>query len=339
MVPNERWYGSPKPALEKLVFRMVGPGAADPRVEEQRGPRPEPPYLDMVTQVQGMAGVNYHLAKGPTFEHVELNLVNRSSEDPALRKATAIDRKAIVTKTIGAFFEAAEPLNNRSCQPGVGYKDVVFRNQPGTGDLARARKILTDAGYRLDSGRLFTKDGQQIPPLRLRFHHGQPAPPADRRTDPGTAQGARYRVEDRGDRQVGTTLTSGDFDLIVFAFVGSPFLHQQGPVDHRRRRLRQIRRPRGGPADPTSTRRRRQRPGRCSTRPTIVVSADAYDLTLFQKPVFLAVYADFVNVRNNPTASGPVLRLQGVGPQGVASAKVTGTSTRSPMRTWRRRRR
>jgi hypothetical protein len=31
---------------------------------------------------------------------------------------------------------------------------------------------------------------------------------------------------------------------------------------------------------------------------------DAYNFSLFQKPVFLAVYSDFVNVRNNPTSAG-----------------------------------
>ncbi len=37
---------------------------------------------------------------------------------------------------------------------------------------------------------------------------------------------------------------------------------------------------------------------------------DAYNLPLFQKPVFLAVYSDFVNVRNNPTSAGPAYNIE-----------------------------
>ena len=40
-----------------------------------------------------------------------------------------------------------------------------------------------------------------------------------------------------------------------------------------------------------------------------IMTREAYNLALFQKPVLLAVYSDFVNIRNNATAAGPTYNM------------------------------
>ena len=40
-----------------------------------------------------------------------------------------------------------------------------------------------------------------------------------------------------------------------------------------------------------------------------ILSEDAYVLPLYQKPVFIAVYSDYVFVRNNPTAEGQTYNI------------------------------
>jgi peptide/nickel transport system substrate-binding protein len=314
MVPNEKWYGNPKPGLEKLIFRIIEDQAQQiPALKNKEAHAlTSQPNMDMVSQVQAMAGVNYYLAKGPTFEHVELNLTNRWLKDPALRKAilTAIDRKAIIAKTVGSFFKAAEPLNNHNFMPGTnGYKDVVSATGQGTGDTDKARKILTDAGYRIDGGKLFTKDGQQVPPLRFRYTTGNQL-----RQQTGELIQAKLKelgvdLKIEPTAKLGGTLTSGDFDVIVFAFVGSPFLADKkdlwttgGGGNYGRYSNPEVDRLIGDAVKIFDDKKAREMFNKADE----IMAGDAYDLTLFQKPVFLAVYADYVNVRNNPTAAGPV---------------------------------
>jgi len=40
-----------------------------------------------------------------------------------------------------------------------------------------------------------------------------------------------------------------------------------------------------------------------------IMSKDAYVLPLYQKPVFIAVYSDYVYIRNNPTAEGQTYNI------------------------------
>jgi peptide/nickel transport system substrate-binding protein len=313
MVPNERWYGKTKPALDKLIFRIVEDQAQQiPALKNKEAHAlTSQPNADMVSQVQAMAGVNYYLAKGPTWEHTDLNLTNRWLKDPALRKAifTAVDRKTIIAKTVGTFFKAAAPLNNHNFMPGTkGDKDVVSATGQGTGDINKARKILTDAGYRIDGGKLFTKDGQQVAPLRFRFTTGNQL-----RQQTGALIQAQLKelgieLKLEPTDKLGTTLTSGDFDMIIYAWVGSSFLADKkdlwttgGGGNYGKYSNPDVDKLIGDAVKTFDDKQAREMFNRADE----IMSADAYNLPLFQKPVFLAVYSDYVNVRNNPTAAGP----------------------------------
>jgi peptide/nickel transport system substrate-binding protein len=318
LVPNEKWYGDPKPSLDKVIFQVIEDQAQQPpalRNNEVQALMSQP-SADLVTNVQGIAGVNFNLAKGPTWEHVDLNLANAFLKDMPLRQAifTAINRKDIVDKTIRPFFPAAELLNNHNFMPGTdGYEDVITPTGQGTGDVEKARKILTDAGYRIDGGKLITKSGAPVPPLRFRYTTGNQL-----RQQTGEliqAQLKEIGVEIKIDptAALGSTLSTGDFDIIVYAWVGGPFLSDKkdlwstgGGGNYGQWSNAEADRLISEAVRTLDTDKARQ----LFNQADKIMSQEAYNLPLMQKPVFIAVHKDFANIRNNPTAAGPAYNIE-----------------------------
>jgi peptide/nickel transport system substrate-binding protein len=109
-------------------------------------------------------------------------------------------------------------------------------------------------------------------------------------------------------------LGNHDFDLIVFAWVGTPFVvagaqqiyELKGGADY------------GFNNDPAAEKAINE--AATSTDPAEVqdkmnqadklITADAYELPLYQKPTYLAAYNDIVNIRDNATSSGPPVNVQ-----------------------------
>jgi peptide/nickel transport system substrate-binding protein len=318
LVPNEKWYGQTKPSLEKVIFRIVEDQAQHPvalRNKEVQALLSQP-NEDLVNQIKNLPGVNFNLAKGPNWEHVDANLENRFLKNMALRQAifTAIDRKAIIERTVGRFFPGAEPLNNHIFMPGTeGYKDHVTATGQGSGDLDKAKKILTDAGYRLDGGKLITPQGEPVAPLRFRFTTGN----ALRQQTAELIQASLANIGvtitiDPTDR-LGNTLETGDFDLIIFGWVGSSFTSDKKDLFSTNA---------GGnygnwsnkEADALMEEGARTLDAKKArdlfNQADEIMTREAYNLPLFQKAVLLAVYSDFANVRNNATSAGPTYNMQ-----------------------------
>ncbi|GIJ50731.1 hypothetical protein Val02_76170 [Virgisporangium aliadipatigenens] len=318
LVPNDRWYGSVKPTLEKLVFKILEdqPQQVPALRNKEVHALTSQPNGDMIAEVKKLTGVNYRLAKGPNWEHIDANTRNRWLADPVLRRAifTAIDRKEILDKTVGTFFDAAELLNNHSIMPGSpGYRDVVTPTGQGSGDIGRAQSILREAGYKLDGGKLFTKDGQQVAPLRFRFTAGN-------QLRQQTAELIQIRLRQIGveitidptDR-LGRTLDSGDFDLALFGWVGTSFLADKkdlwttgGGGNYGEYSNPQVDALINQAVETFDDAQARE----LFNRADELMTADAYNLPLFQKAVFLAVYSEYGNVRNNPTSSGPLYNCE-----------------------------
>ncbi len=165
--PNPKWYGAVQPSLDKVVFKIIEDQAQEAPALKNNEVQAliSQPSADIVDAVKGIQGVNYNLTKGPTWEHIDLNFQNRWLADKALRQAifTAIDHKAIISKTVGPFFDGAAPLNNHNIMPGQpGYKDVVTPTGQGDGNLDAAKKILTDAGYTISGTTLKTSQARPL---------------------------------------------------------------------------------------------------------------------------------------------------------------------------------
>jgi peptide/nickel transport system substrate-binding protein len=276
------------------------------------------PNQSIVDGVKGINGVDYNLEKGPTWEHIDLNTKNKYLADVALRKAifTAIDRKAIIAKTVGPFFAGAAPLNNHNIMPGTkGYQDVITPTGQGAGNIDAAKKILTDAGYTGVGSALKTKDGTAIPTLRCTYSEGN----VYRQTECQLVQQAckqlGFNITLKTTPDLGE-LGTGDFDIIVFAWVGAPFVVAGA---------NQIYTANGGAhfaytynKDPQAESYIKQALGETDqakvqdlmNKADVLLEQDAFELPLYQKPTFLAAYNNIVNLRDDATSTGPPYNVQ-----------------------------
>jgi peptide/nickel transport system substrate-binding protein len=316
LVPNPKFYG-PKAALDKITFKIVEDQAQQLPAMKNKELQMliSQPNQDMVTQVQGMAGVNYNLSKGPTWEHIDLNTKNSALKDVALRQAifTAVNRQAIIDKTVGAFFKGAAPLGSNNIMIGApDYKDVIGPTGQGVGNVAKAKEILTTAGYKIDGGKLMSKDGQAVPQLRFRYTNGNQL--RQQTAELFQAQMKEIGIDIKIDptAKLGNTLSTGDYDIIVFAWVGSPFLGGQqdlystdGGSNYGKYSNPDVDKLLKDASKELDTHKMREELNQSNE----IMAKEAYVLPLYQKPVFLAVYSDYINIRNNPTLAGPTYSI------------------------------
>jgi peptide/nickel transport system substrate-binding protein len=316
LVPNEKYWG-PKAKLDKITFRIIEDQAQQIPALRNREVQMliSQPNADMVTQVSGMAGVNYNLMAGPTWEHFDLNNKNAALADVELRKAifTATNRQEIIDKTVGPFFKKAAPLNNHNIMNGApGYKDVITPTGQGAGNVEAAKKILTDAGYKIEGGKLIGKDGQPVPAFRFRYTTGNQLRQQTGELWQNQLKQIGIEVKIEPTPSLGNTLSTGDFDFIVYAWVGTPFIadskslwHTTGGQNHTKWSNAEADRLLDAAAKELDPAKMRD----LFNQAMEIMAKEANVLPLYQKPVFIAVYNDYVYIRNNPTAEGQTYNI------------------------------
>ena len=318
LVPNPKWYGKTKPALDKVIYKVITDQAQEVPALQNKEVQvvTAQPNADIVQKVQGMTGVNYNLTTGLTWEHLDLNLKNKYLADPALRQAifTVVDRKSIIGKTVGPFYPKAQPLNNHNFMNGqAGYKDVLGDSGQGTGDVAKATKILTDKGYKITGGKLMAPDGTAVPQLRFRFTTGNTL-----REQTGEIVQANLKqlgIDLKLDPtdKLGGTLGAHDFDMIIFAWVGGPF-----PTGNKDLWATAGGSNYTGYSNPDVDKLLNQAVTTLDdtklrdllNQADALMVKDANVLPLYAKPSFIAVYSDYINIRNNPNISGSAYNNQ-----------------------------
>lgn len=315
--PNPRWYGE-GPNLDRLIFRIITEASQEPTAlanNEVQVIYPQP-QVDLVQQVKNIPGVSSFIGMGLTWEHFDFNLENPFLAPEPIRDAmfTAVDRQAIIDATVGQFTDKAKPLNSHNYMPQQeGYTDVVSQTGHGSGNVEAAKRILTDAGYRTQDGRLVTPDGKPVPPLRIRYTTGNQI-----RQDQSElfAQqvkplGVTVNVEPTDD--LGTTLSEGDYDIMVFAWVSTPFpfggaqqLWTTGSESNFGNYSNpEVDRLINAAASQTDVEQARQQLNQSNR----IMAEDAYVLPLYQKPTFIALYDNIANVRNNSSLEGPLYNV------------------------------
>jgi peptide/nickel transport system substrate-binding protein len=312
-VPNPKWYGKVKPSLDKLIFRIITDQTQEvPALQNNEVQAIYPqPNADIVQQVNGLQGISSYLGKGLTWEHLDFNEKSPLLSDKALRTAifTAINRQQIIDKTVGQFVPGATTLNNHIYVPGQpGYQDNVTASGQGSGNVAAAKQMLTTAGYTGVGTALKNSSGKAIN-IRCSFTSGNVLRQQTCELIQTELAGLGIKVTPTPLSDLGGTLASGDFDLIIFAWVGTPYVtagaqqifELKGGADY------------GSNDDPAEEALLNQ--AAQSTDPTQTQSllnqadkaltADAYNLPLFQKPTFIAAYNNLANIRDNATSVGP----------------------------------
>ncbi|MCW7941579.1 ABC transporter substrate-binding protein [Streptomyces hygroscopicus] len=316
-VPDPKWWGVHKPTLQRLVFKVITDATQEPtalRNNEVQGIYPQP-EVDLVNQIKDIPNVTYTIGSGLTWEHFDLNLHNPVlGAYPALRQAmfTAISIKDIVSKTVGQFDPKVKQLGSHNYVPGqAGYQDLVTSTGQGSGDLTKARKYLTDARFTGVGTALKSPDGKTVGPFNCRYTTGNQI----RQSECQILQsdlanlGIKVTIKPIGAADLGTVLTGHQYDIIVFAWVASPFPSanaQQNWVTggggnyggYSNKQVDQLVAQAVGEPDSTKA-------ATLLNQADSIMVKDAYVLPLYQKPTFLAVQSRFVNMRDNATNVGP----------------------------------
>jgi peptide/nickel transport system substrate-binding protein len=317
-IPNPKWYGKVKPKLDKLVFRIITDQSQEvPALQNNEVQAIYPqPNADMVNQVKQINGVQYTLGKGLVWEHLDLNLKNAALADTKLRQAifTAIDRKAIIDKTIGQFVPGAAPLNSNNFVPGqAGYKDVITQTGQGAGDVAKAKSMLTAAGYTGVGTALKTPAGTDVT-LRISYTQGNTLRQQTCELIQNELAGLGIKVTVTPIASLGKTLAKGDFDIIIFAWVGTPFnfagAQQLWGSTSDSNYGKWVNTESDKLLSDAASQTDAQKAIDDLNQSNTLMANDAYSLPLFQKPTFLAVYANIANIRDDATQTGPLYNVQ-----------------------------
>jgi peptide/nickel transport system substrate-binding protein len=320
LVPNPKWYGKTKASLDKLVFRIITDQAQEvPALQNNEVQAIYPqPNQDIVNQVKALApNVQYTLGKGLTWEHLDLNLKNKFLADKALRQAifTAVNRQSMIDKTVGQFTPGLKPLNNHNFMPGIdGYKDVISSTDAGNGDVEKAKKLLTDAGYKGVGTALTTPTGEPVT-LRISYTTGNSLRKASAELFQGDMQKALgLKVEITPTQALGKTLTAGDYDAIIFAWVDTPFPYsgaqQLWASDSSSNYGKWVNPQSDALLKQAASEPDSKKAAEILNQADQLLANDFYVLPLFQKPTFLAVYSQYANIRDNPTNVGPPYNTQ-----------------------------
>jgi peptide/nickel transport system substrate-binding protein len=324
--PNPKWYGNNDgPYLDKLIFSIITDSTQMPTELANHEvdvifPQPE---VDLLNNVKAISGVDYDLLNGPAWEHIDFNLKDPSSPianptyGKALRQAllTATDVKGMIARTVGAFDPGVKPLDNRMIFPGQpGYQDNIGSSGLGSGDITKAKQILTTAGFTGVGTALKAPDGTTVRPLVMRYTVGNTIRQTECQLFANAAQqlGVKVNVETTDDLGGSLTHQAGhDYDVIVFAFVGGPFLLQNQEIwdSHD---FEPAGENYGHYSDPAVDAALEDAANQTDytkieaddNKADQAITADAWSLPLYQKPSFIAYYPDVVNVRNNGSSSG-----------------------------------
>ena len=325
---NPKYYGAPA-RVDQVVFRAITDSTQEPTAlqnHEVDGIYPQP-QVDLVTQVRNMGGaVTYHINSGLSFEHIDFNLKNpaigNKTWGTTLRTAmfTATNRNDMIAKTIKQFQSSATALNSRVLVANQkGYQDNVTQFGLGAGDVTKAQKLLTDAGFKnaTSGGHLTAPDGTAIPAFQMKYTVGNTI--RQNECDLFAADMAKLgiTVNVSPTDNLGATLSqSGNnytYDIIVFAWVATPFPASAnqplyttgGGSNYGGYSNAQVDQWLNAAASTTDSSAQITNLNKADQQ----ISKDAYTLPLYQKPTFIAFYPKLGNVRDNTTQIGPTYNI------------------------------
>ncbi|WP_081912940.1 ABC transporter substrate-binding protein [Glycomyces sp. NRRL B-16210] len=227
--PNENYQGSTKPLFSKLTIKPVT--GLEAEVTELRqgtiaGCWPSDFSLEELQKLdENPEEWKYETYAGATWSHIDINVGNSFLKDVALRRAvfTIIDIEELNARV----FPGTEIpwLGNHFFTEASGYyEDYTTPANYGKGDVDAAKAHLSDAGYTWDGDeKLISPDGTPVA-FNFRF-----ATANEIRKLTGEILQAQFEplgidLELKGfaDDDFAGTLSSSDFDIIVFSWVGSP---------------------------------------------------------------------------------------------------------------------
>ena len=315
---NDRYWGK-KPNLESIVFRFIEDSAQQvPALKNREVDMIYPqPQLDLVSEVKAITDVENELNFGLSFEHLDFNFKNEHLKVKEVRQAIAkaLDRDAIVKRTVGQFDPRAKVLNNR----------LYVNNQPeyrdnGAGytrrDLPGAERLLQQAGYAKGADGIYAKGGRKLS-LRISTTSGNKL-----REDQLVLiqsqlkeAGIDIRIDNCPSTCLfGDRLPSGNFDIANFAWVSSPFASGNKAIYET---VNEDAGAGGSNYGAYSNPEVDRQMGAAIAELDEDKTSDAWNnvdkaiwedmatIPLYQKPTFLAIRNTFANVHDNASQYGP----------------------------------
>lgn len=232
-VPNPHYWG-PKPKLSKLIFRFILDDSQQPPAV-QNGEvdmvNPALPGLDFYNATKSISGFQVAVQPGLEFQHIDFNETNPYLAKPAIRHAIAwgTDRDTIAKRSAGEIFSKLTALQNRIYMPTQPqFKDTS--GSYGKFDPALAKKTLQKAGMTMGSDGYFQpnfgpEQGKDFT-LSISTTAGVPVRAQIEQLFQSEmkAIGVKINIQNyTADKLFGTIGPKGQFDLIEFAWVSSPF--------------------------------------------------------------------------------------------------------------------
>jgi peptide/nickel transport system substrate-binding protein len=267
----------------------------------------------VVHTVQRLPGMGSQLRFGLLFEHLTFNLAHPILNDLAVRQAIAlaIDRQQLLNRTVGQFSGSLRVLGNRIWLTGQpAYQD--HSGGYGRGDIAAASHLLQQAGWAKATDGIWAKGGRD---LRLRY--------STMTEDPIRVQvglllqdqlkraGIALEIHNTSAKDLfGDRLPHGDFDLVGFAWVGTPFAVSGNRDIYTTKGSGNY----GGFTDPAVDALFQRATAKLDPAESAAL-ANQIDrrlwerlpsIPLFQRPTFIAWRDTLRNVADNPTVEGPL---------------------------------
>ncbi|WP_214407206.1 ABC transporter family substrate-binding protein [Pseudonocardia lacus] len=316
-VPNPQWYGADKPKLDRIVYRIITDATQEPialQNDEVQVIFPQP-QVDLVQQVAQIPGVSQQQSLGLSWEHIDFNADNPALTTPlrqALAAATPVQE--MIDKTVGQFNDEVTPLKSSVLLPGLdGYQDNVGDTGLGSGDIEKAKKILTDAGYTGVGTALVDPNGQPVPTMRMRYTVGNAIRQTQSEIFVAAAKqlGVTFEIQTTDD--LGGTLDAYDYDAIVFAYISSPFPFGNAQQEYTSTSASNYVRFK----DPEADRLLAEAASSTDQADALTklnevdkkILAAAATIPLYQKPTYLAIKDNIANARDNASLDSPTYNI------------------------------
>ncbi|HKN63658.1 MAG TPA: ABC transporter family substrate-binding protein [Gaiellaceae bacterium] len=232
-VPNPHYWG-PKGHLSKLIFRFILDDSQQPPAV-QNGEvnlvNPALPGLDFYNATKSISGFQVSVQPGLEFQHIDFNESNPYLAKPAIRHAIAwgTDRNTIAARSAGEIDHSLKALNNRIYMPTQPeYKDVSGNFSKFNPSLAK--KTLQKAGMTMGSDGYFHPNfgPEKGKPFTLSISTTAGVPVRSDIEQLFKSQmkaiGVKINIQNyTADKLFGTIGPKGEFDMIEFAWVSTPF--------------------------------------------------------------------------------------------------------------------
>ncbi|MGH3443606.1 MAG: ABC transporter family substrate-binding protein [Nitriliruptorales bacterium] len=317
LTKNENYWAETKPSIDEVVIRFIEDSQT--QVQQLRGGEIDmfypQPQLDLVDTVTALDTVEWEASLGPIWEHMDMNVAKPGLDKLYVRQAMAhaIDRQAIVEQLIQPVVADAVPLHNviwMSNQPQYEphYEQYSY-------DPAMAEQLLTDNGCEQGGDGIYSCDGDKLS-FGFVFTAGNEARALQFQIIQAQLREVGIEVTDESGEAAtvfGEVLTSKDWDIFAFAWVGSPdpfggntIYTCEGDLNYNNYCNEEV----TDLINATNVELDADARADLYNQADALMAEDLDKLPLYQKPTFFAWNANIVGPEDNATQAGPFWNIE-----------------------------